>query len=144
MFEVDKCFVHLFHISEGNLREKQWRNRLLRWWKLLWLCCPAPRWWAGMWQAASSYGVEPESLNSGLPQSLGHFSVVLYSHHEHPPVLSFSLIWTIKAKTGEASFLCTQPTSCLYLPLSFFPMSCCISLFFRSPSATSNPLYSNS
>lgn len=47
------------------------------------LCCPAPRWWAGMWQAASSYGLELESLNSCLPSSPGWdaFSPAL----SHPP-----------------------------------------------------------
>lgn len=67
-----------------------------------------------MWQAASSYAAELESLRSAPPQSAGWdpFIQRSHSHHGHPPVLSLSLIWTIRAKTGEASFLCTQPTSC--------------------------------
>lgn len=67
------------------------------WWNRL--RCPAPRWRAGMWQAASSYGVEPESLSSGLPQSPGSdpFSPTLPHPHSlclglrpttHTPVLS--------------------------------------------------------
>lgn len=100
----------------------------LRWNSLYY---PVPQWWAGMWQAASSYGVEPESLSSALPQSPGSdpFSLSpLYpphcqSHHTPPssPFLYPSLIWTIRAKTGEASFLRTHPTSSLSFSVIYFP-----------------------
>lgn len=37
------------------------------------------------------------------------------------PIFSPSLIWTIRAKTGEASFLCTHPTSCLPFSVIYSP-----------------------
>lgn len=94
-------------------------------------CDVAPRWWTEMWQAASSYGVEVESLCSGLPQSpwfrplqpspFSHprslcfdRSATTYNPHPHLP----SLIWTIRAKTGEASFCSTQTPLPVYHFLS--------------------------
>lgn len=97
------------------------------WWNRL--CYPVPQWWAGMWQAANSYGVEPESLSSGLPQSPGsdpfnptlpHPDSLSLSHSPttHTPILSSSLIWTIRAKTGEASR--AHPTSFLSFSVMYF------------------------
>lgn len=78
-------------------------------------------------------GLGCDKLPAHMVLSLSHLALVCLSlqaqtpfssAHPQPAVppiraLSPSLIWTIRAKTGEASFLCAHPTS----PLSFSVIS---------------------
>lgn len=119
------------------------------WWNRL--CYLVPQWWAGMWQAASSYGVEPESLSLwsasvsrlrplqpnpftsplSLPQS--------QSHHIYPPSSPPASFGPLGARQEKAH-------SCAHTPLLVFHF---LSSIFRRlpftppsrypPSHTDNP-----
>lgn len=64
------------------------------------------------------------SLQAQTPSAYPHsIPPHCQSHHTPPssPFLYPSLIWTIRAKTGEASFFRTHPTSSLSFSVIYFP-----------------------
>lgn len=122
------------------LKAKQWNNLNhmcvhLKWWELL---C------GGTGSAARPLGdgLGCDKLPAHMVLSLSHLALVCLSLQAQtpsaqpsriptlsasvsdplhtPPSSPPSLIWTIRAKTGEASFLCTHPTSSLSFPVIYF------------------------
>lgn len=140
------------HISNKQKKKKLSKPHLRRW-ELL-----GGETGSAIWSLSDGLGCD--KLPAHMVLSLSHLAVVCLSLQAQtpsaqpfhiptlspsvsvpphiPPILSPSLIWTIRGKTGEASFLCTHPTSCLSFSVIYFPtlsLHSSISL----PSHTDNP-----